>query len=404
MNEQTIKSFLDAHNYDIRITNNGRWMDQKCTMDVVCIVADCIVEFISDDREKEFTVKDIWYNDYTVQNVQQVFSKPAPDKKSPHEYDKYFGQPMRVFDSAGILERRRAGRGYLYRVKEYDLLEYISFRERNCYNFLCMYIEKALKDSGMYHVFEEFFTMQDKNSYKKLKDFYADFTIKNTPINGTTECGRIFTKVLNPLACKYKKCGTEWGRISKDIITQDKLMYNRRNWRDINSKKPKSSSRQEYEQEAEQYRGPFMDKYRITRAKRNLRRFNDRYYGGKTELLEARHISDRATQMHHIFPASEYPTIADYLENLIALTPTQHYSYAHPDNNTQYIDREYQHQCLIAKVNSVRRNLLENEDEPDIYEFRSLQNILNTGLATEEFNEVDYLDFNGLLSRVEKYY
>ena len=30
--------------------------------------------------------------------------------------------------------------------------------------------------------------------------------------------------------------------------------------------------------------------------------------------------------MHHIFPANEFPSIADYLENLIALTPTQHFT------------------------------------------------------------------------------
>ena len=66
-----------------------------------------------------------------------------------------------------------------------------------------------------------------------MKDAYTQFTINYTPINGATECGRIFTKVLNPLACKYRKCGTERGHISKDIITQDMIMYNQRNWRDI---------------------------------------------------------------------------------------------------------------------------------------------------------------------------
>lgn len=49
-----------------------------------------------------------------------------------------------------------------------------------------------------------FFRLQDKNSFKELKDAYTSFTIQNTPINGATECGRIFTKVLNPLVCKYK--------------------------------------------------------------------------------------------------------------------------------------------------------------------------------------------------------
>lgn len=86
-----------------------------------------------------------------------------------------------------------------------ELLEYISFRERNSFNFLCLYIEKVLKDSGLYRIFEYFFRLQDKNSFRELKDAYTQFTINYTPINGATECGRIFTKVLNPLACKYRK-------------------------------------------------------------------------------------------------------------------------------------------------------------------------------------------------------
>ena len=83
MNQQTIKAFLDAHDYDIRKTHNARWIDQKCTMDVVCLVSDCIMEYTTEKDQAAFTVKDIWYNDYTVENVQQIFSKPDPaDRKS----------------------------------------------------------------------------------------------------------------------------------------------------------------------------------------------------------------------------------------------------------------------------------------------------------------------------------
>ena len=34
MDNATIQEFLDEHDYDIRKTHNGRWIDQKCTMDV----------------------------------------------------------------------------------------------------------------------------------------------------------------------------------------------------------------------------------------------------------------------------------------------------------------------------------------------------------------------------------
>ena len=111
-----------------------------------------------------------------------------------------------------------------------------------------------------------------------------------------------------------------------------------------------------------------------------------------------------ANKIHHIFPVNEFPIIADYLENLIALTPTQHLLYAHPNNNTQYIDRMYQYLCLVAKTGTIRDNLLGKKEEPIIYDFYLYQIVLNTGLGTEEFFDIQEMDFDGLLNRIEKFY
>ena len=86
------------------------------------------------------------------------------------------------------------------------------------------------------------------------------------------------------------------------------------------------------------------------------------------------------------------------------MTPTQHYSYAHPNNNTQYVDKDYQYLCLIAKTGAIRDNLLGRTEGPIIYDFFLYQIVLNTGLNTEEFFEVQEMDFEGLLNRLEKYY
>ena len=75
-----------------------------------------------------------------------------------------------------------------------------------------------------------------------LRNQFFFFIQKNTPINGDLECGRIFTKVLNPLSFEFKKRGTVGGRISNFNITLDMLMYNRINWRDEYNKKPKNYS------------------------------------------------------------------------------------------------------------------------------------------------------------------
>ena len=402
--ERDIQTFLNQRNYDVRQTRNGRWIDQKCTMDVVCLVADCILEYIKIFPDREFTVKDIWFSAYAAQNVQEIFSKPDPKWKARNEYDKYFGQPIKLLAAAGVLVEVKKNNRNFYTVGDRELLEYVSFRERNSFSFLCLYIEKTLKDSDLYWAFEQFFERQDKASYEKLKKAFVDFTIKNTEINGAVECGRIFAKIVNPLACKYKKRGTARGRISDDVITQNMLMYNQKNWRDILTAKPKDQTRNEYKMAQALRSKEAMSKYRVERAKKNLKNFNNKYRGGRSELNEARHMADLASQMHHIFPAHEYPVIAAYLENLIALTPTQHLDYAHPNNKTSCISRDYQYLCLVAKTGSIKENLEGKRNEPVIYDFASFLYVLNVGFETEEFSDVEDMDFNNILDLIEKMY
>lgn len=91
-----IEEFLNKHNYDIRISHNARWIDQKCTPDVLCIVADCILNYIYDKGNIEFTSKAIWFYDYTIQNVHDIFRKVQVNSISAtNEYDKFFGQPIK---------------------------------------------------------------------------------------------------------------------------------------------------------------------------------------------------------------------------------------------------------------------------------------------------------------------
>ncbi len=95
MKEQSIIDFLKLRDYDIRKTQDARWIDQKCTHDVLSIVADCILELIQDDIEKSFSIKDVWDNPYTNENVKMIFSKPDLNSDfSMHEYDKFFLSPL----------------------------------------------------------------------------------------------------------------------------------------------------------------------------------------------------------------------------------------------------------------------------------------------------------------------
>lgn len=143
--------------------------------------------------------------------------------------------------------------------------------------------------------------------------------------------------------------------------------------------------------------------YLSQKAKVYLRKFNDTYRDGKTEVLDERHMQNYATNIHHIFPEADYPQISMFCENLIALTPTQHYNYAHPNAHTQRIDPHYQHICLIAKASSVKENL-ENTEQAAIYEFGRLKTVLATGFDDEAFIFIDDMDFDGLIQRINSKY
>lgn len=84
-----------------------------------------------------------------------------------------------------------------------------------------------------------------------------------------------------------------------------------------------------------------------------------------------------ATQVHHIFPKSKFPKLAHYLENLIKLTPTQHFTKAHPNNKTDEINIDYQLVCLLAKSDSIEKSLNKGEF---IYSKESFVFCINTGL------------------------
>lgn len=81
MSEELIRNFLNQYDYDIRKSHDARWIDQKCTMDVISLIADCILEHTKSDLDKEFAVGDIWHSPYTIENVQEIFRKPNPNMR-----------------------------------------------------------------------------------------------------------------------------------------------------------------------------------------------------------------------------------------------------------------------------------------------------------------------------------
>ena len=375
---QTISNYLRQYDLDVRKSGDARFMDQKCTPDVVCFIADCLINL---DPQVEFTVQDVWDMQYFIKNASAIFGKPSPKNESAkHEYDKFIQQPLRMLAYAHVLEIEKRGTVNYYKIGNYDILDYIATKERNAYIFLYLYIMQVLKDSNMLKYFEKFKNACKKENaktkkaeFKELKERYERFIIGNTKINGEVEVHRIFTKVINVYAAENGIQGTERGHLSPDIIYFSDLMYNRKNWRDID--KAKSQTRQEAASAKEQRRQDAYDSYQVTKAMNRLRTMQI-----ESEVKD-QFANGEATQVHHIFPKSQFPMIAHYLENLIKLTATQHYTKAHPSNNTQEINKDYQLICLLAKSKTIEDSLKTIGEK--YYRKESFVYVINIGLDTE---------------------
>ena len=401
MTPNLLARFINSHQYDIRRSGNGRWIDQKCALDSVCFVADCILEYIRVGGSQPFQSPQIWRSEYAKSNVQAIFAKPDPTIRSTlDEYNKFFRQPMKMLAAAGVLSEYKDGIAIQFSVSNIDVLEYIARRERNSYEFLCLYIQKTLIDSGLWDSFESFFDEQTKESLDELKSKFSAFCTRYTPINTKTEADRIFIKVLNPLACKNHKKGIVKGRLSHSIITFNTIVYNQPNWRDVQAGKDKNVARGDFNvvQSNEQ-----LYQYQVSRAMKNLRQFNDKYNNGKSEIQDKFSIGEIATHIHHIFPRNEFPTIADYIENLIALTSGQHLQLAHWKGTTR-INKDYQYDCLINKTASIRNNLIENTGETIIYDYEDFMFVLDTGLNTDYFSGLPLNDYGSVIKGIDLNY
>lgn len=393
--KETIIKYLNQFDLDVRKTGDARFMDQKCTPDVVCFIADCIVNAL--DCSEEFTVADIWSTQYFIKNAKAIFNKPRPtDPKARHEYDKFIQQPLRMLAYAHILEVEKRGGTNYYRVISLDVLDYIAQRERNTFVFLYCYLYKVLSDSGILHYFEEYKEKNvqgtvSKEDFMKLKERYDRFAIGNTAINTKVEVHRIFPKVLNIYAVENQIRGTEKGRMSKYVFTFSDLMYNRKNWRDLN--KDKTITRQEAQEQLESNeQQEVYNAYYVQKAVNLLRRIQV-----DSEVCDQYGIGE-ATQVHHIFPKSQFPELAHYLENLIKLTATQHYTMAHPSNNTNQINRDYQLTCLLAKADTIEQSLKAVGDK--YYRKESFIFVINTGLTAELSTNLQFRDIKSSLIQI----
>ena len=356
-------------------------MDQKCTPDVVCIIADCVSNLRGDDIETEFTVQDIWDSQYFNKNVKAIFNKPsASNPTTKSEYDKFIQQPLRLLAYANVLNIEKRGNKNFYSIANLEILEYISLKDHNAYVFLYNYFVKVLGDSGLLKYFEAYKLKYEKGTllstdFTELQDRFIKFIIGNTAINKVTEIKRIYPKILNVYACENNLQGSIAGKLSKNQFYYTDLMYNRKNWRDV--KKDKTVSRQEENTLNEQSiaQDTAYNVYLVQKAMNLIKKLQI-----ESEVKDQWSNGD-ATQIHHIFPKSKFPQLAHYLENLIKLTATQHFTKAHPNNKTDAINLDYQLVCLLAKCDTIEKSLQKFGEK--YYRKESFIHCVNTGISTE---------------------
>lgn len=399
--------FCNQKNYDLRLSGNARWIDQKCTPDVLWSISDFVLNYV-DTVNHRFTPTNIWKSDYAKLTISETFSKPGTDEASAeNEYDKVFSQPLSLLCYAGIIRDLSSTSKHLYEVENREVLEYIATNDMYSLRFLQVYIEKVLRDSVLYTWFESYFNNQDKTSFNQLKERFIDFYHQYTPVKKDYEPKRIFTKVLNPLAHKYGKCGTERGRMSENKITKADMMYNQDNFRDIYEGKPKDITRKEWLETHPNidlrmgYFEQMMNRSKLI-LRNNISLFRDNI-SELTQFDEVHNDMYPPTQIHHIFPKNEFPEIKHYIENLIALTPNQHFGYAHPQNNTQLVDLDAQKMLLIAKTYSIKENII-NPREDIIYEFSNLLHVVHVGWSDDNVLEIEDNNFQGVIHLINYHY
>ena len=120
--KEEIRNYLNGLDLDVRKIGSARFMDQKCTPDVVCAVAECILNYTNEDENLGFTKDDIWHSAYANELIQESFTKPDLSEESVNsEYDKFFAQPMKLLAYCGILDETKDGANY-YTINRRDFL------------------------------------------------------------------------------------------------------------------------------------------------------------------------------------------------------------------------------------------------------------------------------------------
>lgn len=386
--DSIIEEALSARILDLRKRPYTRFIDQKCTPDLLSLTTALIVELYGIDDE--FSNPELQREDEAKRALAIELNK-ASSSFTRRENNKVFMHSLKMLTYAGILNERKVGNTYYFSIENIRALRKLANDERRSLEFITGYITETFSQTDSMWIFEEFkSSSHDAEAYSILKKRFIQFARRHMGAgkkgsDSGLEARRILPKIMNPLAIRWNMNGSIKGRVSKSGISMMDLRYGRVNARDQKLQRSSETSRKE---RAEQRFQSLRDRreYRVSEAKRSVRQRHQ-------DISEVSGESP-ATQVHHIFPQSEFSALASVPENLILLTPDEHNLRAHPNNKTNSIDKSYQRTLLLKKLDHVE----ESEAARDgFYKIEEFAHVVETGYGLNK----DELKKNAIMVRRE---
>lgn len=386
-----IKTYIDGLNL-LKNLRTGIHFEQKTTPDLIWCVASVLLDVTKDQHDLVFSDKDnIRTSRLFNELMQDYFTKP-PQAEAEDEYNKVSSYQLGIFEYAGILERVD-DRPLRYRIIEREVLEVLALNDLSAGKFLTQYTEKLIRDNGLWPHFERYISNPNQQAYVDFKEAYWQWAKRNTGVRteNPQHSYRVFNKIFNILSYKYRLPGQSGSNVTEGVCPYSFLIYNRTNFRDKDM--PSGLTRQEYADtvlsqiDREGVVGTLLKKAKEAVARKY----------GDSEIKDVKYgyLPEKGVHVHHMLPVHAYQDFSLVRENLIALTPGQHLSDAHPRGNTRLIDYNYQAVCLLQKLRNIQESVNNNED---FYEPSRFIEVINACYGLEINRDTDLAELVSVIS------
>ena len=348
-------------------SKKGIHFEQKITPDLLWCICQVLQDITLTNRNLVFTDRDIRKSQIFNNLMVDYFSKPFQSENTENEYNKVSSYQLGFLVYCNVIEEVTSG-PKSYKIQNLNIIKELATHELNALNFLNAFVDKFILDNGLYTFFNNYCNNQTQNNYIKAKEAYWLWSKKNTKIrtNKPTHSNRVFNKIFNIYAFANSLSGQLGANISERKCPYNYLIYKRVNFRD--EMLPRGLSRKEY-RELEEVEATLERKERQT--KKEVR---EKHPFGEIQIFNLGYVNNYNFNCHHILPKNEFKKFMAYRENIIILTPEQHYSFAH-NRGTSSINDEYQIQCLIYKLQSIENSIINFEN---FYNFENFIEMINS--------------------------